>query len=180
MSAVQILAMLTALATAGATGAQIGAPPHAQMQQLEFLVGDWTMDVEGIDPAGKVVHRSGGSWSTTLEMGGLVLVGAGYTEDGRLGALDWKFFHKEKGRLYDVQLDLAGNFEVRESVATEGDLAFSLTEPFIGDDGVPRDWRKTFRRTGPAAYEIETHYTEDGGKTWILGFRERYTRREAE
>jgi hypothetical protein len=146
------------------------------MRKLDFLVGKWTLSVEGFDRRGEVVHRSRGAWETTSEMGGLILTSAGYAEDGRIAVRDWKFHDGPTDRLYDVQFDFAGHFEVRVAVPTGADLAFSLLTPFVGTDGVPRDWRKTFTRLAPDAYRVETHYTEDAGKTWILGFRESYSR----
>jgi hypothetical protein len=146
------------------------------MKELEFLIGTWRLDVEGLSLEGTVIHRSSGQWVHTREMGGLLIMGAGFSEDGRLAARSWKFHHNKDNELYDVQFDVAGNFEVRKAVTREPHLTFSLTEPFVAADGVPRDWRKTYHILGPDAFEVETHYTENDGRTWILAFRERHTK----
>jgi len=163
------------LAVTGVRAQPVVAPDPA-MKKLAFLIGTWRLDVAGLNLEGEVIHRSSGQWVYTREMGGLLIIGAGYAEDGRLAARSWKFRHNKDHELYDVQFDLAGNFEVRKAVATDPNLAFSLVEPFVAGDGIPRDWRKTYRIIDADAFEVETHYTEDGGRSWILAFRERQTR----
>lgn len=171
-----VLTLITAAIPLITVHPQPRVSPHPDMRKLEFLIGRWDLEVEGLDRAGNVVHRSRGSWDTARDMGGLILTGSGYSEDGRLAARSWKFRHGVDHRLYDVQFDLAGHFEVRRTGPEEGALAFSLVEPFVGEDGIPRDWRKTYRPLGPDRYLIETDFSEDGGQTWTLAFRERYTR----
>jgi hypothetical protein len=178
MRIIRILLIIAASLPMINLGAQApDVAPSPEMEKLGFLVGTWDFETVGLSRKGEVIRRSKGRLETRHEIGGLLLVSDGYTEEGRLAVSNWKFFHNKKQKLYDVQFDLAGNFEVREAVDVDGDLGFSLIEPFVGEDGVPRDWRKTYRRIKRGSYEIETHYTEDGGVTWVLAFREYVSRR---
>jgi hypothetical protein len=151
------------------------ARPHADLEKLAFLIGNWDIQIEGLDQAGKVRHRSTGRLESTWQLGGQLLLSLGYAADSQTAQRNWKFYNKAKQKLYDVNFDLAGNFEVREAAAQGPDVAFALVDPFRGTDGVPRNWRKTYHRISPDAYEVLTDYSEDG-VSWVLAFRERYTR----
>lgn len=171
-------ALITAMALSPASRAQ--SPPTAKvdpaMQRLEFLVGVWRLEGAALDRKGQPLHRYAGRSETSREFGGQLLYSVGYSEDGVLAQRNWKFFNKAKGKLYDVNFDTVGNFEVREEVLSDEELTFSLVEPFVGSDGVPRDWRKRYSRITPQSYDVLISHSADGGRTWVLAFRETYTR----
>ncbi len=152
-------------------------PPAPDMARLAFLVGDWDLAVEQLSPTGEVVRRDRGRVVITEELGGQLILAVGYREGSEIGQRNWKFYNQVAKKLYDVNFDLVGHFEVREETRNGGDLAFSMVEPFVGDDGVPRDWRNTYRPIDRDAFVVEIDHSADGGRTWTLAFRIRHTRR---
>jgi hypothetical protein len=146
------------------------------MRRLAFLAGSWDIRIEGLDRAGTVIHESVGRLDTQSELGGQLLVSLGFAPNASSAQRNWKFYSRPRQKLYDVNFDLAGNFEVREDVSEGDDLSFALVDPFRGTDGVARNWRKSYRRVSPDVYVVLTHYSEEPA-TWVLAFRETFTRR---
>jgi hypothetical protein len=131
------------------------------MQKLAFLVGSWEIEIEGLDRAGKVIHISREHLETTSELGGQLVLSLGYSDARTPAQRNWKFCHRAKQKLYDVNFDLVGNFEVREQVGA-GALAFALVGPFRGTDGVPRNWRRTDRPVSADAGRWRTQALKPG------------------
>lgn len=145
-------------------------------KQLEFLNGNWEIYVSAITKAGKETRLDTGRMSSSTEIKGLLIHREGYRKT-ELGFRSWAFYNHRKSIFYEVSYDLAGNFEIRAgNFDKHGDLDMVMVDPYIGEDNMPRIWRKKYTQIRPDSFLVLTYYTEDEGKTWIESFHGKFVK----
>ncbi len=159
--------VLLALATIWVLGSPAGAQqipePSPRLEELEFTLGTWETDLRVVDSNGEVVRESKGREVVTLENNGLLLLGSSYQEGGDEPVQRrWQFFDRYKKRLNDVTFDLVGHFERRVETRNGDKLAFGFPEPVSFQDGIFRDWRKTYSEITADSYKVIWEHTDDG------------------
>jgi len=147
--------------------------PADPARQFDFLIGDWRMDVEQLDPAGNVIRRLT-EWSRVRpRIGGAALIdewsGSGFTVrtwDPRSKV--WRLFWTDSaGSAGRMQL-WEGGFE--DGVGT-----------FVGGTSVPTGdgtvtSRIEFSEIEDDACLWKMWKSPDGGSTWVLDYVRRYHR----
>lgn len=149
--------------------------PSPRLAELHFQLGEWETTTKFMDPTGKVVREREGREVTTLEHGGLLVRSLTYIDERpEPVARRWQYFDRYKKRLYDVSFDLVGHFERRREERVGDLLAFAFPEPESFQDGVFRDWRKTYSDVTANSYRVTWAYSEDG-EDWtaqiVIDFR---------
>lgn len=147
-----------------------------QLDELHFKLGSWSGISKEYDSEGKLARERKMKLVVKLEHGGMLVHSFLYTE-GRDEAIMrvWQYFDRYKKRLYDVTFDIAGHFERRQETRNDGKLAFEFPEPESFQDGVFRNWRKTYSGVEKDSFRWTWEYTEDGRK-WTKRFVADFTR----
>ncbi len=150
--------------------------PSPALEKLHFQIGTWEVKTDTLDPNGKVVNTFRNRAVVTLAHNGLMLLhlhfGDGQEESSyRI----WQYWDRYDQQLYDVSFDQVGHFEHRIETTNDGKLAFHFAEPQAFQDGVPRDWRKTYSEITPESYRLVWDYSEDG-EHWTVMFDILYQR----
>ena len=160
------LAVLTMVTLSATAFSQAVPAPSERLEELHFQLGDWKTTTRILGQDGKVVSERAGSQHTTLEHGGLLILSLSYSE----GTDDpvqrrWQYLDQYKKRLFDVTFDMVGHFERRREQWNGDRLTFSFPEPESFQDGVFRNWRKTYYDIKPDSYRVIWDHSEDG-KNW--------------
>ncbi len=173
------LIALMVLAVATSTLAQPPkVEPSPELQRLHFQLGSWLTTTRTLDRNGEEVSTRRGRAEIRLEHGGLMIHILVYPQEGDEPVWRiWHFHDRYDGKLHDVSFDAVGHFEHREETNGDGKLAFAFPEPRAFQDGVPRNWRKTYSGITADSFQLLWDYTEDG-ETWIPIYETTY-RREA-
>ena len=153
----------------------LGQPPRVEpspeLERLHFQLGTWKVTAKSFDRAGNLVRTRENRALVTLRHNGLLIHHLEYDKRPEDSVYRiWQFWDRYDGTLHDVSYDVVGHFEHRVAVDNDGQLAFEFPASRAFQDGVPRNWRKTYSEIEPDSYRMVWEYTEDEGKTWILIF----------
>ena len=153
---------------------QVARPaPEDPARQFDFLIGDWRMDVEQLDPDGKVVRRLT-EWSRVRPViGGAALIddwnGSGFT------VRTWDPREKVWRLFWTDRAGTAGRMQMWEGTFEDG------VGTFVGGTALPSG--STGIRSRIRFSEIEDDSvlwkmwkSPDGGETWVLDYVRRYQR----
>ena len=179
MSGLVIPSLLAAVLAAAvpATAQPPRVEPSPELERLHFQLGHWAVASGSVDREGNVVGTREDRALVTLLHDGLLLHHLRYTEAPEDSVYRiWQYHDGYDGRLHDVSFDVVGHFEHRVEVGGDGPLAFEFPEPRAFQDGVPRNWRKTYSDVSPDSYTLTWEYTEDDGETWHVHFVTRFRR----
>lgn len=150
--------------------------PSPELERLHFQLGQWHVTSQKLDKDGGVAETRHYRVETTLEHRGLLLLSMSYFEGLDMpGMRVWQFFDRYDGMLHDVSFDMVGHFEHRIEGTNDGSLAFAFPEKRAFQDGVPRNWRKTYTDIAEDSYRLSWDYTEDDS-TWTPFFRAHFER----
>ena len=151
-------------------------------KKLEFLEGDWQLDVSWYSRDGKPTRSMKSKALIQSEMDGLLYV---VTYSGNFDGKEkdviksWIFYNKAKKEYYDVMYDMAANFEIRHGKFNEdGELVFLMDEllEMLDSGGKKSLWRKTFYDIQENSFKLKYDFTENEGKSWVLFTTETYNR----
>lgn len=150
--------------------------PSPELKRLHFQLGEWETTTETLNKQGDVVSTRRSRAEIGLEHGGLMIHALHFHEnDDEPAWRIWQYHDRYDGKLHDVSFDAVGHFEHRVEVTADGDLAFAFPTLQAFQDGVPRNWRKTYSEIAPDSYRVVWDFTEDGS-TWTPIFRTTYER----
>ena len=152
--------------------------PSPELERLKFQVGRWHTASTSFRPTGQVAAVRIGAAEITLEQEGQLLRHRFFVQGLDEPAVRiWQFWDRYEKRLMDASFDLVGHFEVREECDNEGQLCFQFAEKKAFQDGVPRNWRKTYSEVTGDSYLVTWEWTEDD-VSWTKIFDIRYRRIE--
>ncbi len=170
-------ALLSIVTVVTAATAQPRVDPSPELERLHFQLGSWTTTTRSLDKEGEVVSTRTGRAEISLAHRGLLIHALHYPAGGDEPVWRiWQYHGRYDGILHDVTFDMVGHFEHRTEVDNEGRLAFEFPEMRSFQDGVPRNWRKTYRDVTEGSFVTTWDYTTDGS-TWTPIFHTTYERR---
>ncbi len=170
--------MLIAVVSPG--GPALAQPPNIEpapeLERLHFQLGSWQVKTTTLDKSGEAFRTRQSRAEISLEHDGLMVHTLLYPEGSEEPVWRiWQYYDRYDGKLHDVSFDAVGHFEHRRELDGNDSLAFAFPEPRAFQDGVPRNWRKTYSDIGEDSFELLWHYTEDG-ETWVPIYRSAYRR----
>lgn len=137
--------------------------------QLDFLVGEWHVDLKRIDKEGNIAQKLVSTALFKKDFDKKLITSDMRNPEGLTMQRTWYFYHTLNKQFYDVNFDMAGNFEIKVGEFQEdGSLTMAYREPVDYGDGTPRTYRKTIKKISPDHFKFYWHSTADGGKTWVL------------
>lgn len=170
--------VLTGLLGVGFPAPLAGQADSAKLQhsvdQLRTSVGEWDVVTEFLNPDGSVARSVTGTYTFNWIVPDRVV--AGKSEIPALGQAAGILFYlrEQQGEIEMV------------SVGADGRL-WIMTGPLGGEERLSREYRTAAGGTGRLRFtrfnvsadrfESRMEYTEDGGRTWTAGNRQRFVRR---
>jgi hypothetical protein len=171
--AVSVLALLVVGTPGWAAGQAAGAAMDQAVAQLGHAIGEWSVVTEFLDAEGKVARKVAGTYHFEWVVPDRVV----------RGRSDIPVLIQSSGIL--VYVNSAGKTIEMVSVGADGQL-FTMTGPldaetrysqtFKTPDGTDMQLRFTRSHVTPDRFESRMERTVDGGKTWLPGNHQVFTR----
>lgn len=144
------------------------------VQQLRHMNGNWSVTTEFLNENGSVVKSFQGSYQFNWVVIDKVLSGQSEIPEMKQRSGILFYVNEKKMSIEMASVGADGNLWLMTGAA--GDETRS-TSPFRSADGKETQMRFTRFNVKPESFESKMEYTQDGGKIWLPGNHQIFTRR---
>ena len=164
----------TALWFTTAAPALADTPLETSVNELRQVIGEWAVVTEDINPDGSVARRVDGTYTFEWVIPDRVIAGrAEVPEVNQVSAILF-YVNESKGHIEMVSVAADGQLWIMTG-ALGGDTRY--TQELPTQDGGTGQLRFTRYNVGVDSFESKMEYTTDGGKTWLPGNHQVFTRK---